>query len=146
MALPKKWHLLAMSSTVWRPPPTLRPTLARPQRSAREWLGLEGVTRNNLRDLVARFPLGCFTVVTGVSGSGKSSLVSQALVDLVAAHLGHETQDEDEERADPRAGVHRHNLVMTRDSSAFAGRNDGKSRFVGCAEQFLRLRPAAAMA
>lgn len=51
-------------------------------------LRLEGVTRNNLRDLSAEFPLGCFTAVTGISGSGKSSLVSQALLELVGAHLG----------------------------------------------------------
>ena len=44
----------------------------------------------NVHDLDVRFPLGVLTAVTGVSGSGKSSLVSQALVDLVAAHLGHE--------------------------------------------------------
>jgi excinuclease ABC subunit A len=37
-----------------------------------------------------RFPLGVFTTVTGVSGSGKSSLVSQALVELVADALGQE--------------------------------------------------------
>ena len=36
------------------------------------------------------FRSACFTAVTGVSGSGKSSLVSQALVELVGAHLGHE--------------------------------------------------------
>jgi excinuclease ABC subunit A len=54
----------------------------------REWLRLEGVTRNNLRAVEAAFPLGCFNVVTGVSGSGKSSLVSQALIDLVSEHLG----------------------------------------------------------
>ena len=63
----------------------------RPARAARQpvaWLRLEGVTRNNLHGLDARFPLGCFTAVTGVSGSGKSSLVSQALVELVSAHLG----------------------------------------------------------
>ena len=36
----------------------------------------------------AAFPLGAFTSVTGVSGSGKSSLVSQALVELVAKELG----------------------------------------------------------
>ncbi|MDP9525888.1 excinuclease ABC subunit UvrA [Pseudomonas protegens] len=52
------------------------------------WLRLEGVSRNNLKDLDAAFPLGCFTAVTGVSGSGKSSLVSQALLELVGAHLG----------------------------------------------------------
>ncbi len=67
--------------------PTPRAT---PPRVPRTWLALEGLTRNNLRDLDARIPLGVFTTVTGVSGSGKSSLVSQALVELVGAHLGHE--------------------------------------------------------
>jgi excinuclease ABC subunit A len=43
------------------------------------------------------FPLGVLTTVTGVSGSGKSSLVSQALVELVAAHLGHEVPPDDDE-------------------------------------------------
>jgi len=57
-------------------------------RAPREWLRLEGITRNNLDDLSAEFPLGCFTAVTGISGSGKSSLVSQALLDLVGTHLG----------------------------------------------------------
>lgn len=60
----------------------------RPLREPQEWLRLEGVTRNNLDNLSAAFPLGCFTAVTGISGSGKSSLVSQALLDLVGAHLG----------------------------------------------------------
>lgn len=41
---------------------------------------LDGVTTNNLRNVTARFPLGVFVCVTGVSGSGKSSLVSETLV------------------------------------------------------------------
>ena len=53
-------------------------------------LRLSGVTRNNLTHLDVSFPLGMFTTVTGVSGSGKSSLVSQALVELVAGALGQE--------------------------------------------------------
>lgn len=57
-------------------------------RQASGWLRLEGVSRNNLNNLSVEFPLGCFTAVTGVSGSGKSSLVSQALLELVGAHLG----------------------------------------------------------
>ncbi|MEH3086820.1 MAG: excinuclease ABC subunit UvrA [Xylophilus ampelinus] len=61
---------------------------ARPPRAPAGWLRLEGIARNNLRGLDAAFPLGCFTAVTGVSGSGKSSLVSQALLELVAARLG----------------------------------------------------------
>ncbi|MBY0358332.1 MAG: excinuclease ABC subunit UvrA [Candidatus Obscuribacterales bacterium] len=60
----------------------------RKPRSAKGWLKLSGVTRNNIKDLDIEFPLGTFTTVTGVSGSGKSSLVSQALVELVACHLG----------------------------------------------------------
>jgi excinuclease ABC subunit A len=54
------------------------------------WLHLEGVTLNNLRDLSCAFPLGLLTTVTGISGSGKSSLVGQALVDLVRETLGSE--------------------------------------------------------
>jgi len=60
------------------------PPIEKIVRSPRGWLALEGVTRNNLRGLTVRFPLGVFTVVTGVSGSGKSSLVSAALTELLA--------------------------------------------------------------
>jgi excinuclease ABC subunit A len=64
--------------------------LASAGRKPKGWLKLTDVTRNNLHGLDASFPLGVFTTVTGVSGSGKSSLVSQALIELVAGHLGHE--------------------------------------------------------
>ena len=73
---------------------------AQPARSPRTpagWLRLSDVTRNNLHKLDAAFPLGVFTTVTGVSGSGKSSLVSQVLVELVAEQLGHEIPVEDDE-------------------------------------------------
>ncbi|MFT5589239.1 MAG: excinuclease ABC subunit A [Bradyrhizobium sp.] len=72
-------------------------TERRTPRAPERWLRLEGVTRNNLDHLDAAFPLGVLTSVTGVSGSGKSSLVSQALVDLVAAQLGHVIAPEEEE-------------------------------------------------
>ncbi|WP_448143682.1 excinuclease ABC subunit A [Stenotrophomonas bentonitica] len=62
----------------------------RSPRTPAGWLELRGIHRNNLHGLDARFPLGTFCAVTGVSGSGKSSLVSQALVELVGEHLGHE--------------------------------------------------------
>jgi excinuclease ABC subunit A len=64
------------------------PAALRVPRSPAAWLTLRGVTRNNLDGIDARFPLGLFTAVTGVSGSGKSSLVSQALVELVGRQLG----------------------------------------------------------
>jgi excinuclease ABC subunit A len=58
------------------------------RRTPREWLKLEKVSRNNLEQVSVDFPLHCFTAVTGISGSGKSSLVSQALLELVGAQLG----------------------------------------------------------
>jgi excinuclease ABC subunit A len=70
---------------------------SRKPRAPQGWLRLEGVTRNNLNHLNVAFPLGVFTTVTGVSGSGKSSLVGQALVELVADHLGHPLPVEEEE-------------------------------------------------
>ena len=68
----------------------------RAPRQARDWLKLEGITRNNLDNLSAAFPLGCFTAVTGISGSGKSSLVSQALLELVGSGLGRVVENDEE--------------------------------------------------
>ena len=51
------------------------------------WLSMVGARQNNLKNLEVRFPLGLFTCVTGVSGSGKSSLVSQTLYPALANTL-----------------------------------------------------------
>ena len=66
------------------------------RRAPSGWLSLEGVSRNNLDEVSVDFPLGCFTAVTGISGSGKSSLVSQALLDLVGEGLGRVVVSDDE--------------------------------------------------
>ena len=84
----------------------------RVSRQPRGWLELSGVTRNNLVGLEVRFPLGVFTTVTGVSGSGKSSLVSQALVELVAEHLGHEA-DPDVSDTEPAGDLERQPAAQT---------------------------------
>jgi excinuclease ABC subunit A len=52
-----------------------------------KWLTLVGAQRNNLKDLAVRFPLGLFACVTGVSGSGKSSLVAQTLFPALSNRL-----------------------------------------------------------
>jgi excinuclease ABC subunit A len=66
-------------------------------REPRSWLKLRGVTRNNLDRLDADIPLGVFTSVTGISGSGKSSLVSQFLVEAVGDELGHRSEPTDDD-------------------------------------------------
>ncbi|MCH7727807.1 MAG: excinuclease ABC subunit UvrA [Planctomycetes bacterium] len=49
---------------------------------------LDGVTTNNLKNVAARFPLGAMVCVTGVSGSGKSSLVNETLAKALIRRLG----------------------------------------------------------
>ncbi|OLR93897.1 daunorubicin resistance protein DrrC [Actinokineospora bangkokensis] len=58
-----------------------RPTTGAP-RTPTGWITVEGATRNNLRNVTARIPTGVMTVLTGVAGSGKSSLAAE----LVARH------------------------------------------------------------
>ncbi len=51
------------------------------------WIELKGAKANNLRDVDTAIPIGCLTVVTGVSGSGKSSLVRSTLRPAVEQSL-----------------------------------------------------------
>ena len=73
--------------------------VAKAPRSPRDWLKLRGVIRNNLDHLDVDIPLGVFTSVTGISGSGKSSLISQFLVDAVADKLGQRNEASEDEDA-----------------------------------------------
>ncbi|MBE6907228.1 MAG: excinuclease ABC subunit UvrA [Ruminococcaceae bacterium] len=50
-------------------------------------LKIIGAAENNLKDVDAEFPLGVFTVVTGVSGSGKSSLINEVLFKRLTKEL-----------------------------------------------------------
>lgn len=52
-----------------------------------ETLEIKGATENNLKNINVKIPLGTFTCVTGVSGSGKSSLVNEILYKTAAAEL-----------------------------------------------------------
>ena len=56
------------------------------------FLSLFGATQNNLKNVSVKIPLGTFTCVTGVSGSGKSSLVNEVLYKVLANELNHAKQ------------------------------------------------------
>ena len=51
------------------------------------WLEVAGARLNNLKRIEARIPLGVFTCVTGVSGSGKSSLITDTLLPALTRHF-----------------------------------------------------------
>ena len=53
------------------------------------WLKVIGARENNLKNIDVAFPLGVMTCVTGVSGSGKSSLVNEILYKRLARDLNH---------------------------------------------------------
>ncbi len=73
------------------PVPTVR------RKGSGKKLVIRGAAENNLQGIDVEFPLGTFTCVTGVSGSGKSSLVNEILYQRLAADLN---------RAKARAGKH----------------------------------------
>ncbi len=63
-------------------------TLPPYRRRWNNYIEIDGVCENNLKNLDVRFPLNVMTVVTGVSGSGKSSLVSKVLYPALKKHYG----------------------------------------------------------
>ena len=58
------------------------------RREPKEFLTLKGITTNNIKNIDCAIPLGLLTCVTGVSGSGKSSLVIDTLYKHIAMHCG----------------------------------------------------------
>ena len=67
----------------------LRIPVPQERRKPTGWLTVRGAAQNNLKNIDVRFPLGVMTCVTGVSGSGKSSLVNEILYKRLARDLNH---------------------------------------------------------
>lgn len=63
-------------------------TIPSQRRKWNNYIEIEGACENNLKNLTVRFPLHVMTVVTGVSGSGKSSLVRSVLYPALKKHYG----------------------------------------------------------
>jgi excinuclease ABC subunit A len=59
------------------------------RQSGNKYISIKGAKAHNLRNLTVRFPVGVFTCVTGVSGSGKSSLVIDTLLPALKQRLHH---------------------------------------------------------
>ena len=65
----------------------LRIPIPKTRRKPAGWLTVRGAEEHNLKNIDVKFPLGVFTCVTGVSGSGKSSLVNEILYKDLANRL-----------------------------------------------------------
>lgn len=57
------------------------------RREPKGWITVKGAKENNLKNITVSFPIGVMTCVTGVSGSGKSSLVNEILYKYLAKNL-----------------------------------------------------------
>ena len=57
-----------------------------------DFLVLKGATGNNLKNVNIKLPLGCLIGVTGVSGSGKSSLINSTLYPILGKHIYRSTK------------------------------------------------------
>ena len=115
------------------------------------WLKITGASENNLKNINVSIPLGVFTCVTGVSGSGKSSLINQILYNYLAAKLnkartvpGKFKKIEGAEQLDkiiaidqapigrtPRSNPATYTGVFTDIRDLFASTNDAKMRGYG---------------
>jgi excinuclease ABC subunit A len=63
------------------------PTPVKRRKGNGDFLEIQGANENNLKNVNAKFPLGCFICVTGVSGSGKSTLTLDILYKALAQHF-----------------------------------------------------------
>lgn len=88
----------------------------RVRRKASGEIMIYGAKENNLRDLDVKIPLGCFVGITGVSGSGKSSLINKILVPTLARELNNAKKPSG--RHDKIEGIDQLDKLISIDQSA----------------------------
>lgn len=97
ISIPKKRRMPAANSNTVKSKKPREESLLSPQPPGGGWLEILGARHNNLQNVDVRIPLGTLTAVTGVSGSGKSSIVEDVLFNALARRL---------HRASTNPGIH----------------------------------------
>jgi excinuclease ABC A subunit len=103
-----------------------RAALKETVRAATGTLKIRGATKHNLRDVDVDIPLGVLVVVTGVAGSGKSSLVHGSLVDVPGAGAGVVSIDQAAIHGSRRSNPATYTGLLDPIRKAFAKANDVK--------------------
>jgi excinuclease ABC subunit A len=98
-------------------PAVIRASPRRPAISPEHWIRLTGVSCHNIRELDVRFPLGVVCAVTGVSGSGKSSLIVDSLYPAVCQAKGQFCDVENSGQVSQIEGIEAFDRVLLLDQS-----------------------------
>jgi len=100
------------------------------RRKATKWLTLSHARANNLKDVTVDFPLGVMCGVSGVSGSGKSSLIFQELIPALQRELKH-SHHEDNDDSDLKGVEHIRNLVQIDQSPIGKSSRSNPGTYIG---------------
>ena len=101
------------------------------RRKATKWLLLSHARANNLKDVTVRFPLGVMCGISGVSGSGKSSLIFQELVPALERELQSSHRRDGDEDCDLQGVEHIRNLVQIDQSPIGKSSRSNPGTYIG---------------
>ena len=101
------------------------------RRKATKWLTLSHARANNLKDVTVQFPLGVMCGISGVSGSGKSSLIFQELVPALERELQSSHRRDRDEDCDLQGVEHIRNLVQIDQSPIGKSSRSNPGTYIG---------------